>query len=85
MSRPDEPRSNLSVGIGWASRVTTVGLEFVVPALLGVLLDRQLGTSPLALLTGAVLGFAIGMVHILRIAREGDQGQAGPPRTPRAG
>ena len=29
MSRPEESRSNLAVGIEWASRVLTVGLMFV--------------------------------------------------------
>lgn len=74
MTRSDEPRSALSVGIQWASRVTTVGLEFVVPPLLGVALDRWWGTNPLAMLTGAVLGFVAGMMQILRIAREGTRG-----------
>jgi ATP synthase protein I len=74
LARSDEPRSNLAVGMDWATRVTAVGLEFVLPPLLGVLVDRWLGTNPLALLTGAVLGFAVGMVHILRIAREGTKG-----------
>ena len=74
MTRPDEPRSSLSVGMQWASRVTTVGLEFVVPPLLGVLLDRWWGTSPLAMLTGALVGFGVGMMQILRIAREGTGG-----------
>jgi F0F1-type ATP synthase assembly protein I len=46
-------------------------MEFVVPPLLGVLADQGLGTSPLLTLVGAVLGFAVGMMHILRIAREG--------------
>ena len=35
MTRSDEPRSNLSVGMAWASRITSVGLEFAVPPLLG--------------------------------------------------
>jgi ATP synthase protein I len=66
-----EPRSILAVGIQMASRVTTVGLEFALPALLGVALDRWWKTSPLVTILGAVLGFAVGMMHILRIAREG--------------
>jgi ATP synthase protein I len=74
VTRPEPPRSSLSLGIQWASRVTTVGLEFVVPPLLGVLFDRWAGTSPLAMLTGAVIGFAVGMMQILRIAREGSRG-----------
>ena len=78
MTRSDEPRSNLSVGMEWASRVTTVGLTFVVPPLAGHLLDLWWKTSPGALLVGAVLGFAVGMMNILRIAREGTGG--GPRR-----
>ena len=62
--------SILSVGMQWASRVTTVGLEFALPPLLGVWLDRWWGTTPWATVVGAVLGFAVGMMHILRIARE---------------
>jgi F0F1-type ATP synthase assembly protein I len=69
--RRDEPRSSLSVGLEWASRVTTLGLSFVVPAILGALLDHWLGISPVALLLGAVLGFAVGMVQILRLAAQG--------------
>ncbi|GAC1470799.1 MAG: hypothetical protein NVSMB9_16270 [Isosphaeraceae bacterium] len=81
MTGSDSPRSNLSVGMDWASRVTTVGLEFVVPPLLGVFLDGRMGTSPFAMLLGAVCGFALGMFHILRIAREG----AGTPKAPPPG
>jgi ATP synthase protein I len=72
VDRPEpEPPSTLSVGMQWASRVTTVGLEFALPALMGAGLDRWWGTGPLATVVGAVLGFAVGMMHILRIAREG--------------
>ena len=70
MNRP-EPRSILSIGIELASKVTTVGLEFALPALLGVAIDRWWTTTPWATVIGAVLGFAVGMMHILRIAREG--------------
>ena len=78
VTRSDEPRSNLSVGMEWASRVTTVSLAFVLPPLAGHLLDRWWRTSPVALLIGAGLGFAVGMMNILRIAREGTGG--GPRR-----
>jgi ATP synthase protein I len=71
VTRSDEPRSSLSVGMQWAARVTTVGLDFALPPLLGVLVDRWLKTSPLATLCGVVLGFAVGMMAILKIAREG--------------
>jgi ATP synthase protein I len=65
-----EPRSNLAVGIQWASRVMSLGLEFALPPLAGVFLDRRWHLAPLATISGAVLGFVMGMMHVLRIARE---------------
>jgi ATP synthase protein I len=64
-------RSSLSLGMDWASRVTTVGLEFSLPALAGVALDRWLGIKPWGVLVGATLGFAVGMAHLLKIAKTG--------------
>jgi F0F1-type ATP synthase assembly protein I len=61
----------LAVGVQWAARVTTVGLDFALPPLVGVLVDRWWHTSPAATLGGVVLGFAVGMMAILRIAGEG--------------
>jgi ATP synthase protein I len=66
-----ESRSPLAEGLMWASRVTTLGLEFSLPVVGGHYLDRWQQTSPAATLTGLVLGFAVGMVHLLRIARGG--------------
>ncbi len=68
MSKP-EPQSPLSAGMAWASRVSTLGLEFALPAILGDYLDRKMGTKPAGLLIGMVAGFSVGMFHILRIAR----------------
>ena len=76
MSRSDEPRSSVAVGWEWASRVLTVGLEFALPPLLGARFDHSWATSPWGVLIGAVLGFAVGMWHLLQIAREGTQPRA---------
>ncbi len=70
VKRP-EPRSFVSVGVEWASRVMTLGLEFALPTCGGYALDRWLGTLPLATLVGAILGFTALMVHLFRINREG--------------
>jgi F0F1-type ATP synthase assembly protein I len=61
-------RSFLAVGLDWAARVTTIALEFALPALLGALADRSWGTGPWATVAGAVLGFVVGMMHVLRLA-----------------
>jgi hypothetical protein len=62
------PRSSLSIGWEWSSRITSISLEFVLPIVAGWWLDRSLGTTPGAIILGAILGFAIGMTHLLRIA-----------------
>lgn len=59
----------MSLGLLWATRVTTVGLEFSLPALAGLWLDGRWPLRPLGVIAGAVLGFAIGMLHLLRISR----------------
>jgi ATP synthase protein I len=76
VDRP-EPRSAVAAGIEWASRITTVGLEFALPPLLGWALDRWWGIMPVATVVGAILGFAAGMMHLLRIARDASAGGAG--------
>ena len=68
---PPERRSALSAGVEWASRISTIGLEFALPPLAGAGLDRWWGTSPWATVVGAALGFAVGMMHLLRVARQG--------------
>jgi ATP synthase protein I len=60
----------MSAGIMWATRATALGLEFALPALGGYYLDRFWRTEPLLTILGTVLGFAAGMVHLLRIAGE---------------
>jgi ATP synthase protein I len=57
------------VGFDWASRATTIGLEFALPPLLGSVGDRWWRTAPWLTVVGAVLGFAVGMMHVLRIAQ----------------
>ena len=88
-----EPRSPLGVGLELASRITTIGLEFALPAAAGYGLDSWLGTTPAATLIGAVLGFLAGMFHcradgpgtLRRLARPGEppRRRPGPGRPPR--
>ncbi len=75
MGRP-LPQSLVSQGVRWATRVTSIGLEFALPALLGGYLDRRLGTGSLLTILGAVFGFLAGMVHLMAIAREGAKAPA---------
>jgi ATP synthase protein I len=63
-----DTRSSVSIGMDWGARITSIGLEFALPAFLGYALDRWWGTSPWMTLAGAVLGLVIGMLHVLRLA-----------------
>ena len=53
-----------------------VGTEMVAPIILGLLLDYYLGWLPWLTLTGVILGFSLGMVHILRAGVN----KPGPPQ-----
>ncbi len=86
------PRSPLGVGLDLASKVTTIGLEFALPAAGGYGLDAWLGTRPAATVAGVILGFIVGMLHAVRMSRElsshpgpprGSSPADGPPETPR--
>jgi F0F1-type ATP synthase assembly protein I len=65
-----DQRSPLSIGMSWASRISAIGFEFAVPPLAGYALDRWLGWSkPGGILVGMIVGFLVGMMHILQIAK----------------
>jgi ATP synthase protein I len=69
IQQPDS-RSALSIGLDWGTRITTIGLEFALPAFIGFGLDRWWNTIPWMTVVGAFLGLAIGMTHVLRLAYE---------------
>ena len=94
VERP-ESRSSLALGMEWAARVTTIGLEFALPVALGYGVDSWLHTTPAGTIAGAVLGFATGMLHTVRMAGQlagesgprksrspDERGPQGPPGTP---
>jgi len=66
IQKPD-PRSAVSIGLDWGTRITSIGLEFALPAFLGFGLDRWWKTSPWMTLIGAFLGLATGMTHVIRL------------------
>ncbi len=69
IQQPDD-RSAFSIGMDWGTRVTTIGLEFALPAFLGFGLDRWWSTAPWMTILGAFLGLGIGMLHLVRLASE---------------
>ncbi len=52
----------------WVSRITTISLEMALPALLGHWADRWLETKLVFLVLGVILGFSLGMWHLVKLA-----------------
>ena len=69
MKEPSDDRSQLALAMEWASRITTVSMEMVIPIVGGYWLDNWCGTEPLFTVAGAVFGLTAGMWHLLRMTR----------------
>jgi hypothetical protein len=54
-----------SKDLGRYLSLAQVGMEFVAPIVLGVVLDLSLGWMPVATVIGALLGFVGGMYHLV--------------------
>jgi F0F1-type ATP synthase assembly protein I len=71
---PPEDRREL----GYYFTLAQVGMEFVAPIVLGVLLDRSVWNwGPWGLIGGAVLGFVGGLTHLIMLANRQDGGRRG--------
>lgn len=58
----------MAQAIAWSTRITTICLEMVIPAVIGRWLDQWLGTGMVFVVIGATAGMIAGMVHLVRIA-----------------
>jgi hypothetical protein len=76
---PDD-RPPLAVAMEWVSRITTISLEMVLPALLGYWADRKLGIRGLSVV-GVIVGFGVGMWHLIKLTKA-PPGKGRPPREP---
>lgn len=47
-----------------------IGLEMALPIGVGAWLDYRWGTSPWLVITGVIVGFAVGMVHLWLMLRQ---------------
>jgi F0F1-type ATP synthase assembly protein I len=52
----------------WSVRVSVIALEMVIPAVVGVGLDRLFGTKVLFVILGIFLGMALGFWQLLKLA-----------------
>ncbi len=67
---PIDDRSALALAYQWAARIMVIALEMVVPGVAGYWLDSQLGLPGVFVILGFLLGMAVGMLHLLHIARK---------------
>jgi F0F1-type ATP synthase assembly protein I len=56
-----------------------VGLEMVMPIVIGLLLDYYLGWSPWGVVVGTVIGFVGGLMHLLALLKRFEQDRTRPP------
>lgn len=71
---PSTPRQPMALAMEWVTKITTVGLEMVLPGVGGAYLDKYFHTSFLALL-GFGLGLTVGIWHLLQMSKQ-------PPEPP---
>lgn len=64
----------MAVAMEWVAKITTVALEMFLPAIGGKYLDGYLGTS-YWVLVGLVLGFVVGLWHLLQMTRSPNRRQ----------
>jgi F0F1-type ATP synthase assembly protein I len=64
--------------------VAQVGVEMVVPIGVGLAIDYRFGLLPWATVVGAVVGFAVGILHLISLVnRRHDSGPTRSDREPR--
>ena len=66
---PERGRMPLAAAMRWVSQITTIALQMALPPLGGAWLDSIYGTSPWLVCIGALLGFATGMLQLLKLAK----------------
>jgi len=52
----------------WGARISVIAIEMVVPAVIGVGLDRLFGTVVLFAILGVIFGMALGFWQLIKIA-----------------
>ena len=77
---PDDRRPPLAQAAAWASRVMTVALEMVLPGLIGIWIDRKLGTKAVFTLAGFGLGLSVALWHLLQLTKKSPDLQGKTPK-----
>ena len=75
MSQDPTPRE-----LGYYFALAQVGVEMVVPTILGYWLDSWLETTPWITIVAAVFGFAGGMIHMIVILKQKERDESSGKR-----
>ena len=75
-SEPPDPKV-----LGRYMTLAQVGLEMAAPVGIGIALDHYLNWMPWGSVGGAVLGLAVGLVHLFTLANR-PNGTGSPRKTP---
>ena len=75
MSQDPTPRE-----MGYYFALAQVGVEMIVPTILGYWLDSWLETPPWITIVAAVFGFAGGMIHLIVILKQKERDESSGKR-----
>lgn len=59
----------MAQAMAWSSRITTISLEMVLPAVFGHWLDEWLGTWVVFITLGAIAGMTVGLMHLVQMTK----------------
>lgn len=62
--------------------MSQAGLEMVVPIGIGVAVDYYANTGPWGAVVGAVLGFGVGLTHLIILSQQQDDDKPSKPNRP---
>ena len=74
----DDERSLIAKAWGLGYQATSISLEMVVPGLIGLWVDRVVGTLPLFLILGVIFGMTAGMIHLVQFAKRVGEASESP-------
>ncbi|MDR0703438.1 MAG: AtpZ/AtpI family protein [Planctomycetaceae bacterium] len=70
-NNPENEHSQKDIAL--AVRISNIGFEMVLPAIIGVGLDYLFGTVVLFVILGVILGAVLGFWQLVRIASKNDR------------
>lgn len=65
----EDGRSRQAIAYQWASQVTSIAVEMVLPGMAGYWLDQKLGTVALFTMLGFAGGLTLGIRHLIKLTQ----------------